>query len=116
VEGLVGAVVEPLGGVVTWAYTAAEPADTLRGWVANVSVQVDVKAHNRRAAYRRADAARRAVCGMPWQEYPDAVVVSVDVLTGPFWLTDQQGAPRYVTRFGLVVHPRPGVEEEENEI
>ena len=74
VEALVGEVIDGLGvGTVTWAYTAAEGPDSLRGWVAAVSVQVDTRAHNRREAYRQADAARRVVCALPWARLPGVV-------------------------------------------
>ena len=48
VEALVADVIGGLGvGTVTWAYTAAEGPDSLRGWVAAVSVQVDTRGNNR---------------------------------------------------------------------
>lgn len=111
VEQLVYQVVKPLGGVVSWAYTAAER--DLRGWLTSVNVQVDIRSHNKTNALRRADLARRAVCALPWVDWPDGVVARVDVLEGPFWLPDENGGPRYVARYGLIVHPVPASEESE---
>ena len=106
VEAIVGDVLDGLGvGTVTWAYTAAEGPDTLRGWVAAVSVQVDTRGNNRRTAYAKADAARRVICALPWTNTRGAVVARVNVIAGPFWLVDAEAGPRYVARYELVVHP-----------
>jgi hypothetical protein len=105
VEALVHAVVQPYGGVVSWA-TTAEDRD-LPGWLAAVTVQVDVKAGRKAECFRKADLIRRAVCALPWADWPDGVVARVDTTEGPFWLPDSDGAPRYVARYVVVVHPRP---------
>ena len=105
VEQLVYQTVKPLGGVITWAYTAGEASPD--GWLFTLSIQVDVRAHRKSAALARADACRRAVCALPWAEWPGGVIARVDVTEGPFWLPDENGAPRYVSRFAVMAHPRP---------
>ena len=105
VEQLVYQTVKPLGGVITWAYGAGEgPFD---GWQTTLNIQVDVRAHRKSAALARADACRRALCALPWVEWPDGVIVRVDVTEGPYWLPDANGAPRYVARYAVMAHPRP---------
>ena len=97
--------VKPLGGIITWVYTAGQgdpPA-----WVSTANIQVDVRANNRSNAAQRADAVRRAVCALPWADWPDGVINRVDVIDGPFWQPDPStNAPRYVVRFAIVYHPR----------
>ena len=102
VEAFAYEAIRPLGGVITWAYTAGrgDPA----GWLVTVSIQVDIRAHNRGSASARADAARRVICALPWAGWPGGVINRVDVLEGPFWLPDQ-GAPRYVARYAITAHP-----------
>jgi hypothetical protein len=103
VEQLVFEAIRPLGGVITWSYTAG-PGDPA-GWLWTVSIQVDIRAHSRGAASARADAARRVVCALPWAAWPDGVISRVDVIEGPFWMPDQGGAPRYVARYAITAHP-----------
>lgn len=118
---LVYRAIKPLGGVVTWEYTAADGGASgygrtgggvpippgLAGWLVTVSLQVDIRAHNKAAARRRADAARRAICALPWAEWSGGVIARADVLEGPFWLPDENNAPRYVARYAITAHPVP---------
>lgn len=106
VEALIYRTVVPLGGVVSWSYSAAER--DLPGWLVTVDVQVDVRAGRKGDAYRRADEVRRAMCALPWADWADGVVSRVDITEGPSWLPDgSNGAPRYVARYAVVIHPRP---------
>lgn len=111
VEKLVWQTVQPFGGTLTWAYNAGE--QDLRGWLTTVNIQVDVRAGRKADAYRRADQVRRAVCSLPWADWSEGVVVSVDATEGPFWLPDGDGAPRYVARYAVTVHPRPASTKED---
>jgi hypothetical protein len=104
VEWLVEQTVKPLGGVVSWAYTASD--DVFPGWLSTVNVQVDVRSHRKTTALERADACRRAICALPWAEWDQGVIVRVDVSEGPFWLPDDNGGPRYVARYAVMSHPR----------
>jgi len=103
VEQLVYETIRPLGGVITWSYTAGRGDPP--GWLATVSVQVDIRSHSRGAASARADAARRRICALPWASWPGGVITRVDVIDGPFWLPDETGAPRYVARYAVSAHP-----------
>ena len=111
VEALVWSTVRLFGGVVTWAYTTAER--DLYGWLSTVNVQVDARAGRKGEAYRRADLIRRAVCALPWTDWDQGVVARVDTTEGPFWLPDVDGAPRYVARYAISVHPRPAERKED---
>jgi hypothetical protein len=102
VEALAYEAIKPLGGVITWSYTASRGDPP--GWLTTVSIQVDIRAHNRASASARADAARRLICALPWSGWPGGVINRVDVLEGPFWFPDQ-GAPRYVARYAITAHP-----------
>lgn len=95
--------IRPLGGVITWSYTAGHGDPP--GWLTTVSIQVDIRAHNRGSASARADAARRVLCALPWAGWPGGVITRVDVIDGPFWLPDESGAPRYVARYAITAHP-----------
>jgi hypothetical protein len=103
VEKLVHDTVKPLGGMISWAYTVTE--GEFRGWQFTVNVQVDTRSHRKTAALARADVCRRAICALPWADWADGVIVSVDVTEGPFWLPDDNGAPRYVARYAIQAHP-----------
>jgi hypothetical protein len=105
VERLVWETVKPLGGAVTWAYSATEGDPP--SWLFTCHVQVDIRASTRSGASARADEARRALCALPWADWPGGVIARVDVTDGPFWLPDESGAPRYVARYSLTAHPRP---------
>jgi hypothetical protein len=110
VEWLVREVVRPLGGTVTWVYATSDGGRLgPRGWASTLNVQVDVRANSKRAAYRRADEVRRAVCLLPFRSPASAgVVASADVTDGPAWMPDGVGHPRYVVRFALVARPARG--------
>lgn len=104
VEKIVYDQVKPLGGVITWTYTSGEGQP--RGWLFTLNIQVDVRAHNRASALQRADACRRAICALPWSnQWERGVIATVDVTDGPFWLPDDNGAPRYVARYAITCHP-----------
>lgn len=103
VELAVFTAIKPLGGVITWSYTSARGDPP--GWLTTVSVQVDIRSHNRASASARADAARRVICSLPWAPWPGGVITRVDVIDGPFWLPDDSGAPRYVARYAIAAHP-----------
>jgi len=106
VELLVWQTVSPLGGVVSWAYSASEGDPP--GWVSTTDIQVDTRASSRHEASLRADQARRAVCALPAANWAGGGVCRVDVTEGPLWLPDPDGAPRYVVRFAITAVPRAG--------
>jgi hypothetical protein len=102
-ELLVWQTVQSLGGVTSWSYSVIEHDPP--GWLSTTYVQVDCRAGSRHDASRRADAARQAICALPWGSSPLGRVCRVVVEEGPFWLPDPDGAPRYVARYALTAHP-----------
>jgi hypothetical protein len=103
-ELLVWETVAPLGGTQSWSYSATEGDPP--GWLSTTYVQVDCRAGSRHDANARADAARQAICALPWAEsWPHGRVCRVVVEEGPFWLPDPDGAPRYVARYAITAHP-----------
>ena len=97
-------------GVSSWCYAAFQrPSPT--GWLTEFSIQVDTRGTNKTAADARADNARRLICSLPWASWPGGVISSVDVIEAPFWLPDPDGAPRFVARYAVRVHPRPAERE-----
>jgi hypothetical protein len=110
VELAVRDAVRNYGGTVTWCYAAQDAQP--RGWLAEVSVQVDVHAGSKSTAWRRADACRRSVLLLPWRGQPWGVMATVEVTDGPLWLPEPDGQPRYVARYVVRCHPsRPAKQE-----
>jgi len=107
-ELLVWETISPLGGCQSWSYSVIEepPSWNGAGWLSTTYVQVDCRAGSRHDANARADAARQAICALPWAaSWPHGRVCRVAVEEGPFWLPDPDGAPRYVARYALTAHP-----------
>jgi hypothetical protein len=113
VEALVWSAISHLGddygaAIESWCYVSV-PMPGPSGWVVSSSIQVDVRDQSKRAAFRRADTARRIVLGLvsvPWDE---GVVNRSDCIGGPAWLPDYDtGRPRYVLQFLVQVHPNNG--------
>ena len=103
VDALVHDTVKDFGGVTNWVYAANDVG--LRGWLIASSVQVDVRASSRAAAWQRAEAVRRTLCDLPSVPWDGGVVTRVNVLEGPQWLPDPDGAPRFVARYEFIAHP-----------
>jgi hypothetical protein len=91
-------------GRITVAMFGASEVDGW-GWARSVSLQVDCRAANRARCVAMADQARRLIMALPWTPWVDGVVASADCTDGPYWLAAEDGQPRYVLRFVLVVHP-----------
>jgi hypothetical protein len=115
VEALVWDTVRSLGGCTTWAYSSGDQTRAPAGWLSIVSVQVDVRARSKHAAFQRADQARRLILALPYSAWDDGVVADVVNLDGPFWLPDTDGCPRYVARYEVRVHPLPAASPAERE-
>lgn len=92
-------------GVTLFAYAANQEWP---GWLYVHSIQVDARASTKQGARDLAEAVRQAVCALPDVSWPDGVVAYVQPVEGPFWLPDDDGVPRYCTRFEIRVHPRRG--------
>jgi hypothetical protein len=103
IEAAVYQVLSSLGGIQVWAYAMTDLDQ--QGLRCAASLQVDVRASSKAAAWQRADTARRAVCSLPLANWPEGVVNDARVIDGPFWFPDG-GAPRYVARYRVTFRPR----------
>lgn len=89
-------------GLRLWTVDVQE---TTHGWVTRHTIQVDARASGKKAAHDRAWDARAAILALPGALWDDGVVLDAAVVTGPSWLPDENGAPRYVARYELAVRP-----------
>ena len=91
-----------LGGVTVWAF------DSGTGWpyrVERTAMQIDVRASSKRRARDRAYEVRGRLFD-PANHLPDdGVIAGVEVISGPLWLPDDDGRPRYVLRVTVASHP-----------
>jgi predicted TIM-barrel fold metal-dependent hydrolase len=97
-----------LHGITSFVFAAnaAHPWQAEAGpWVYVHSLQVDCRASRKRAARDLAEAARQLVVGLLVTPWAEGVISNAVVTEGPFWLPDDDGAPRYVTRWELTCHP-----------
>lgn len=95
-------------GITSFAFTAIpqHPWQTEAGpWVYVTSMQVDCRAQRKSAARDLAETARQIIVGLLTTPWPEGVITNAIVTEGPFWLPDDDGAPRYVTRWELTCHP-----------
>lgn len=97
VEQIVYALLKDLGGTTVHAVAATATWPYLSE---TVSVQVDVRASTKKRARDRVYAARSLLLDLP-ATHP--LFGAVDVETGPFWLPEPEGAPRYVLRVAATV-------------
>lgn len=101
-EAHVYSLLSPLGRIKVWAF------DSGSAWphVAEVtSLQVDVRASSKARARARAYEARTLVLRLSSHPWDAGVVARVEVITGPLWEPDQDGAPRYVLRVSVTYRP-----------
>lgn len=87
-----------LGSVKVWAF---DSGPLLHSIFERTSLQVDARAHSKKAARDRAYAARSRLLALADYEWQDGRVARVEVLSGPLWVPDDDGAPRYVTRVAV---------------
>lgn len=88
----------PLGGIHTFAYTANADWPYVTEAVA---LQVDVRASSKKKARDRAYQARALLLDAPLDAASPAV--RCEIVGGPSWLPDEDGAPRYVLRVSVTV-------------
>ena len=97
VEEVVHALLKDLGGITSHAVAASSSWPYLSE---QVSIQVDVRASTKKRARDRAYTARSMLLELP---ATPGVIADVAVETGPFWLPEPEGAPRYVLRVAVTV-------------
>jgi len=105
-ESHVYGMLAPLGGVTVHQY---DGASIYPGRADVCNLQVDVRASSKKRARDRAYTARDLVLDLEttdWVGQP-LVVLAVDTVQGPAWLPEPDGAPRYVFRVAVRVHPQP---------
>ena len=102
-EAWIWANIGHLHGVTSWTYAA-----TLGwpGWVFAHYFQVDCRSTTKRAARDLAEQVRQIMYALPELDWPEGTVSYVQAAEGPFWMPDDDGAPRYVARYEVRVHPR----------
>jgi hypothetical protein len=93
VEALAYALLSPLGGIHVFAYDAQSPWPFIEEMVA---LQIDVRASSKKRARDRAYEARRLLLRLPLDVTNR--VTHVEVVGGPSFIPDEDGAPRYTIR------------------
>lgn len=91
-----------LGGISVWSY---DSGTTWPYRLETTSLQVDVRASSKQRARDRAYEARGRLFDTTNHALEGGVVAAVEVVTGPYWLPDDNGAPRYVLRVTVATHP-----------
>lgn len=104
VEALVLDTLQALGGIKVWA---VDSAPAMHAILEQTQVQVDVRASSKKRARDRSYDARALVLQLPQATWDAGVVNRVDIDSGPAWVPDDDGAPRYVFRATLHYHARP---------
>lgn len=95
VEQYLTEVLTGIGAVKVWAYDSAPRLHTI---MESTTVQVDARAASKQRAHDVAHTARALILALPGQPWHDGIVSSVTEITGPMWMPDEDGAPRYVFR------------------
>jgi len=104
VEAWVWACIGKVHGITSFTYAASQvdPA----GWLYVHFIQVDARAKTKPAARDLAENVRQIMVALPGEDWPAGTVSYVQPVEGPFWLPDDDGAPRYTARYEVRVHPR----------
>lgn len=91
--------VADLGGMKVWA---VDSAPQLHAVFERTVLQVDTRASSKEKTRTRAYAARSRLLALGDASWDGGAVAGVEVITGPSWLPDENGAPRYVMRVAVV--------------
>jgi hypothetical protein len=103
-ETLVYQTLKHLGGITAWAFDAQCEWPFVED---RVGIQVDVRASSKKRARDRAYEARQLLLRLPLDVTNS--VTRVEVVGGPFFLADEDGAPRYVIRTVVAVRAMRGI-------
>lgn len=95
IEAHLTALLSGIPATKVWAYTSSS---RVRHILEETTVQVDSRAASKESAEERSHHARALILALPGKVWHDGIVSSVDEVTGPAWVPDQDGAPRYVFR------------------
>lgn len=109
VEAWVWAAVDMLNGASGPQHRTAnfslDWSPDVHGWIRSEGVQIDTRGPSKVAVKKAAWAAMRAVLALEGVTHADGVCTQVRVVSGPLWLPEPDGEPRYVTRVAVVAHP-----------
>lgn len=103
IEAHVWAQLAALKGVTMFAYAATQI--DAAGWMMAHFVQVDARHKDKQATRDLAEHVRQIMVGLPDVPWSEGAVTYVQPVEGPFFQPDDDGAPRYLTRFEVRVHP-----------
>lgn len=106
VEAFVWAQLSILHGVTSW--TAGMLTD-YPAWQIRHNIQVDSRSSNKKRARDRAFDAHYLMLGLPSLAWADGVITYVQATSGPQWMPDDDGAPRYTATYEVRAHPRAPV-------
>lgn len=98
VESFTWNMLKDLGGIHVFAY------DAQSGWpfvTDRVALQIDVRASSKKNARDRAYKVRQLMLQTALD--PTTPVAACNIVSGPSWLPEQDGAPRYVLRVSVTV-------------
>lgn len=98
VEAIVFSAIKDLGGMSVFAFDAGAEWPYVSETVA---IQVDCHASSKKRSRDRVYEARKTLLRLPMDTSNH--VGTVKILSGPLWLPEQDGAPRYVLRVGVTV-------------
>jgi hypothetical protein len=87
-----------LGGISVYAFDSQMEWPFVQD---RVSIQIDVHASSKKRARDRAYSSREILLRLAMD--PTSPVGRVEVLSGPLWVPEEDGAPRYVVRVGVSV-------------
>lgn len=95
-----------LHGITSWSAGALtdHPA-----WQSRHNIQVDSRSTSKKRARDRAYDAHYLMLGLPSVAWADGVITFVQPTSGPFWMPDDDGAPRYTATYEVRAHPRTPV-------
>jgi hypothetical protein len=93
-----------LAGVTVFSYAAVQRSRI--GWDYSHSLQLDSRARRKKDARDLAEHVRQVIIGLPEVPWAEGVITYVQPVEGPFWLPDDDGAPRYCMRAEIRVRPR----------
>jgi hypothetical protein len=95
--------IRDLKGVTSFGYAAAQLDHT--GWIMQHFIQVDARHVDKQASRDLAEQVRQVITGLADLPWPQGVICYIQPVEGPAWLPDDDGAPRYMARYEIRVHP-----------
>lgn len=98
IESFTWNTLKSLGGIHVFTYDAQSPWPYVTDIVA---LQIDVRASTKKAARDRAYEVRRIM--LETQLDATTPVARCEVVSGPMWVPEQDGAPRYILRVSVTV-------------